>query len=304
MSGSSGLIVKVLGTVVVTAVKLGCVALLPEGPAGVGVGPEAGGSQAALVTADAGRPGLAGAEPTRQRLANIEFLEVNRAVVDGRARQLLVLVHGTPGSARAFRWYINDPLLQQRFHLIAVTRPGWVHAGAAKLPLLTDQVQALLPLLQRDESGLGAILLGHSLGGPIVAKAAMTYPELVSGLVLVASTGAPQLSGPRWYNRLAAVLPRFILGNSLAGANAEIMPLRPQLEAMVPRWAELRLPVLIIQGSKDWLVHPGNADFLREQLVNAEVTYLPREGRGHFILWQEQELIRDAVLAKFAARPE
>ena len=141
--------------------------------------------------------------------------------------------------------------------------------------------------------------MGHSYGGPVIAKTAMEYSELVSGLVFVATTGDPELSGPRWYNRLAVVIPRFILGSGLKGANAEIMPLRPQLESILSGWEELEMPVLIVQGDRDRLVNPRNAEFMQRMLVNAEVTYMWREGQGHFVLWEEAELIVDAIIEKF-----
>jgi pimeloyl-ACP methyl ester carboxylesterase len=141
--------------------------------------------------------------------------------------------------------------------------------------------------------------MGHSYGGPVIAKTAMEYGDLVAGLVFVATTGSPELSGPRWYNRVAQVLPTFLLGASLKGANAEILPLVPQLEEMRSRWADLRGPVLIVQGDKDRLVNPDNAFWMEQALVNADVTHLHRAGLGHFILWEEAEFIRDALLAKF-----
>ena len=141
--------------------------------------------------------------------------------------------------------------------------------------------------------------MGHSYGGPVIAKTAMEYSELVSGLVFVATTGDPELSGPRWYNRLAVVIPRFILGSGLKGANAEIMPLRPQLESILSGWEELEMPVLIVQGDRDRLVNPRNAEFMQRMLVNAEVTYMWREGQGHFVLWEEAGLIVDAIIEKF-----
>ena len=143
--------------------------------------------------------------------------------------------------------------------------------------------------------------MGHSYGGPVIAKTAMNYQELISGLVFVASTGDPEISGPRWYNRFAVVIPRFILGDDLKGANAEIMPLRPQLEAMLPVWEDIEVPVLIVQGDRDRLVNPRNAEFMQARLVNADVTYLWREGQGHFVLWEEASLIVDSILEKFVS---
>ena len=235
-------------------------------------------------------------------LGSIEYVEVNTPTFNVEARQLIVFVHGTPGSLNAFLRYVNDPVMRENFHMISVTRPGWLGNGDETVPSLREQALALEPLLRMDRSGKGAILMGHSYGGPVIARTAMDYPDLVSGLIFVAGTGDPDLSGPRWYNRLAVVLPRFLLGSGLKGANAEIMSLRPQLEAMLPRWEDLTMPVLIVQGDRDRLVHPGNAGFLEDRLVNADVTYLHREGQGHFVLWDEADLIIDALLRKFNPR--
>ena len=232
-------------------------------------------------------------------LGDVEYIEIDTGFEDGKAKQLIVFVHGTPGSFTTFMHYMNDSLMQEHFHMISVTRPGWVERNAEKVPSLDEQAAALEPLLRMDRSGKGTILMGHSYGGPVIAKTAMEYSELVSGLVFVATTGDPELSGPRWYNRLAVVIPRFILGSGLKGANAEIMPLRPQLESILSGWEELEMPVLIVQGDRDRLVNPRNAEFMQRMLVNAEVTYMWREGQGHFVLWEEAGLIVDAIIEKF-----
>ena len=232
-------------------------------------------------------------------LGDVEYIEVETGFEDGKAKQLIVFVHGTPGSFTTFMHYMNDSLMQEHFHMISVTRPGWVERNAEKVPSLDEQAAALEPLLRMDRSGKGTILMGHSYGGPVIAKTAMEYSELVSGLVFVATTGDPELSGPRLYNRLAVVIPRFILGSGLKGANAEIMPLRPQLESILSGWEELEMPVLIVQGDRDRLVNPRNAEFMQRMLVNAEVTYMWREGQGHFVLWEEAGLIVDAIIEKF-----
>ena len=232
-------------------------------------------------------------------LGDVEYIEVDTGFEDGKAKQLIIFVHGTPGSFTTFMHYMNDSLMQEHFHMISVTRPGWVERNAEKVPSLDEQAAALAPLLRMDRSGKGTILMGHSYGGPVIAKTAMEYSELVSGLVFVATTGDTELSGPRWYNRLAVVIPRFILGSGLKGANAEIMPLRPQLESILSGWEELEMPVLIVQGDRDRLVNPRNAEFMQRMLVNAEVTYMWREGQGHFVLWEEAGLIVDAIIEKF-----
>lgn len=253
----------------------------PPGPPGGGSGPLAGVGEAL-------------------RLGDIEYVEV--APPAGDIRQLLVFVHGTPGSLRAFRTYLQDPLLRDRFHLISVTRVGWVAGAEVMEPSLEAQARALQPILAMDRSGRGAILMGHSYGGPVIARAAMDYTDMVGGLVFVATTGNPELSGPRWYNYLSFWWPEFILGDRLMGANDEIMAVQPQLEEMLPRWENLTMPALIVQGDEDTLVYPANADFLHEQLVNSR--YLPRPGGDHFILWGDMPIVRDAIIEMFGGKEE
>ena len=241
------------------------------------------------------------ASPIVKTLGAIDYVEIYTPSASLQPKQLIIFVHGTPGSYTAFSSYLNDPIMQEKFHMISVTRPGWRNNEDAKVPSLDEQAAALRPLLGMDRSGKGALLMGHSYGGPVIARTAMNYSELIAGLIFVATTGDPQLSAPRWYNRFAVVLPRFMLGASLKGANAEILPLRPQLEAMVPRWQDLTMPVLIVQGSKDRLVHPDNALFMHRMLVNSEVRFLNREGQGHFVLWEEATLIRDNLIELFVS---
>lgn len=254
----------------------------------------------ALIDGPPGPPGggsgaIAGASETMS-VGDIEYVEV--APPAGENRQLLVFVHGTPGSLRAFRSYLTDPVLRERFHMISVTRVGWTAGAENKEPSLEAQARALRPILEMDRSGRGAILMGHSYGGPVIARAAMDYTELVGGLVFVATTADPEMSGPRWYNYISFWWPEFVLGDRLMGANDEIMAVQSQLEEMLPHWENLAMPALIVQGDEDTLVHPENADFLHERLANSRS--LSRPGGGHFILWEEMPVIRDAIVETFA----
>ena len=65
---------------------------------------------------------------------------------------------------------------------------------------------------------------------------------------------------------------------------------------MLPRWKDIKCPVIVIQGKKDKLVPAGNADFAREMLVNAPVEFVIKEDMNHFVPWTNPELIRQAVL--------
>jgi len=51
-----------------------------------------------------------------------------------------------------------------------------------------------------------------------------------------------------------------MLPEVLVQANLEITDLRAQLEELLPRWQELEVPVIVIQGEKDRLAPVANAD--------------------------------------------
>jgi len=85
----------------------------------------------------------------------------------------VVFVHGTPGSATNMARYIRDPI--EGHEVISIDRPGFGATGGAPVPSFEKQAAAIEPfLVTRD--GQKPVLVGHSLGGPIVARAAADYP--------------------------------------------------------------------------------------------------------------------------------
>jgi pimeloyl-ACP methyl ester carboxylesterase len=182
--------------------------------------------------------------------------------------------------------------------MISVDRLGFGESAAGGIETaLGKQAAALQPLLERNASGRGALLVGHSLGGPVVGRMAMDFPRQVGGLIIVAGSCDPDLEKRTWYQRAGmSPLVRWAVPHELDMANVEMIPLRGELEAMRPRWAEIRVPVTVIQGGKDPLVPPANADFLGRVLVNAPVTMVRPPDANHFLVWERPGLIRDAVL--------
>jgi pimeloyl-ACP methyl ester carboxylesterase len=65
---------------------------------------------------------------------------------------------------------------------------------------------------------------------------------------------------------------------------------------MLPLWSAIKCPTIVIQGKKDSLVDPGNADFAKKMLVNAPVEFVLVDNMDHFVPWSNPELIRAAVL--------
>lgn len=218
--------------------------------------------------------------------------------------QPVVFVHGSPGSWGAFRDYLFDPDLASRAWLVSVDRPGFggTDPGRAE-PSLAAQAARIAPLLAL--SSRPAILVGHSLGGPVIARLAMDFPEHVAGLVFLSASVDPALEKKRWYNRVATwgwVARR--LPPSWAISNGEILPLRAELEAMLPLWPTVRVPAIVVHGLRDSLVPAANTDFLARVMPQASIHRLPRA--GHLLPWKWYPEVKAAVveMLALATQPE
>jgi Predicted hydrolases or acyltransferases (alpha/beta hydrolase superfamily) len=225
---------------------------------------------------------------------SLYFVEVYKDRNKG-PKPLVIFVHGTPGGWHNQASFLYNEYLREHFHMISMDRLGHGNSVGEIEPSLQAQAASFKALLDRDTTGNGAIMVGHSLGGPIIARTAMDYPEQVSGLVFIASSGDPKRS-LKWYNTVGGFLPvNWFLSKDLKGANREILPLKKQLKAMLPLWQNITVPTVIIQGGKDKLVNPKNADFLKQQLVNAKVELVIEEEDDHFLHWRRPRLVINAL---------
>lgn len=211
-------------------------------------------------------------------------------------KPLVLFVHGTPGGWRDQIQFLRDHSLRDAFHMIAVDRLGHGASTGDVEPSLRAQAASLKPLLDRVSAEKGVILVGHSLGGPIIARTAMDYPEKIAGLVFMASSANPRRSR-KWYNLVGGVPPiRWFLSDQLGRANKEILPLKKELTAMLPLWERIKVPTTVIQGQKDKLVDPRNAPFIQNALVNAPVTMILPPEANHFLHWRQPRLLVDVLL--------
>ena len=222
------------------------------------------------------------------------FVEVYKDKDNG-PKPLVIFVHGTPGGWHNQASFLYDEFLREHFHMISMDRLGHGKSFGKIEPSLQAQAASFKALLDRDSTGNGAIMVGHSLGGPIIARTAMDYPEQVSGLIFIASSGDPKRS-LKWYNTVGGFLPiRWFVPKDLKRANQEIVPLKKQLKAMLPLWKNITVPTVIIQGGKDKLVNPKNADFLKRELVNANVDLVIEPENDHFLHWRRPKLVIGAL---------
>lgn len=198
----------------------------------------------------------------------------------------VVFVHGSPGSWEDWKLVIVRPQLQSLFKLVALDRPGWGRNAqlSSPAPKVSQQSRLLRPVLDAVAKGEKVILVGHSLGGPIVVQMAIDDPARVAAVVLLAPSLDPDLDAVLWFNRLADyMLVKMILPDMLVRANDEILALPQELHNLAARMKSINIPVIVVYGQKDALVHPGNALFARRKLVNAAYKETRLVNFGHLI---------------------
>lgn len=226
---------------------------------------------------------------------------INTAVVsrDSKSGQagnntILLFVHGSPGDWKAWSYYLKAPELAGFASRIAIDRPGFGESG--KGVVITDLRQQAALIAELIPTGKKAIVVGHSLGGPLAVWMAIDAPDKVCGAVSIAGSLSARLEEPRWYNLLAdSVLLRWAVPLEMVWSNQEMMALSGELGKLEAAASQLRVPVTLVQGGKDSLVDPKTVEEF-EKVAPAswlKIKNLPAE--THFVLWEKPQIIVDAI---------
>ncbi len=209
-------------------------------------------------------------------------------------KPMLLFVHGSPGDWKAWAAYLSDTRLLQLGDRVAVDRPGFGHS---KGPVVTDLRQQAAQLAQWIPPGQNAIVVGHSLGGPLAAWMAIDAPDKVCGVVSIAGALSSQREQPRWYNYAAQWRPvQWFIPPEMILSNAEMMPLASELQRLEAALPRLHVPFVLLQGSRDELVMPATADDVAQRMPAPWLKVQKQSEDGHFLLWQKPSVVSDAIL--------
>lgn len=253
------------------------------------------------------------------------FIEVNgieiHYKINGAGEPPLVFVHGFADSTFSWR-KVTEPLAQEHtvlaydrpaFGLTERPMPGeWSGANPYALATQPDLLTGLLDMLGIER----AVLIGHSAGGAVVAQTALSYPERVEALVLVAPAifrgqswlglfqfllHTPQMDrlGPwlarsiQWQEKQMVELawhdPAVVTPEDWDGFRKPLQVQNweralwefskaDQETGLADRLTELRLPVLVLTGDDDRVVPAQQSLRLADEIPGAQIAVLPACG--------------------------
>jgi pimeloyl-ACP methyl ester carboxylesterase len=231
------------------------------------------------------------------KLYEVDGYKMHYKVLEKSTGGTFVFIHGTPGSWDAFKGYFLDSALYNHATIASSDRPGFGKSSNGEaIASLEKQSELLKPILEKYPSP--RILIGHSLGGPIVARMAMDYPELVEGIIMLAPALSPALEPEEDWFRVPMRWPilRSLVPKVMRVSNEEVIYLKEELELMLPLWKDIKASSVVIQGTSDNLVHPGNGPFADSMLVNAPKEIIMLDNQNHFLPWNETALIKKTML--------
>ncbi|MGH9241487.1 MAG: alpha/beta fold hydrolase [Vicinamibacterales bacterium] len=118
---------------------------------------------------------------TASQAATVDGVTVHWTAA-GSGRQAVILVHGWTCDESS--WKEQVPALAKSYRVITLDLPGHGKSGMPKafsMELFARAVEAVRAEAKVDR----AILVGHSMGTPVIRKYALMYPARVAGLVIV-----------------------------------------------------------------------------------------------------------------------
>ena len=276
------------------------------------------------VFASAPRAGAAGegARVGRSRFVKFENMRVHYADA-GKGSEALVFVHGW--TCNLDFWRMQTPAFTAKSRVIAVDLPGHGQSDKPRQVAYTmDLFARAVEAVMRDAGVKRAVLVGHSMGMPVVRQFYRRYPEKTLALVNVDGGLRPfaprermepfvaSLRGPNYQENAARMIDGMLQPVKSEALRAEIraaMLATPQhvavgaMEGMMEEsiWKEdqIKVPVLaVLARSPFWPA--DNEQFFRR--LAPDLDYRMWDGVSHFLMMDKPEEFNRALAEFLASR--
>jgi pimeloyl-ACP methyl ester carboxylesterase len=153
---------------------------------------------------------------------HLQLAHGDLAWIESGKGKALLLVHGLGGNAT--HWNALLPELSANAHCYAIDLPGYGASGprdTTSKDLLLDYAETLAAFIKQKKLGRVAIA-GHSMGGQIAVILALTHPELVERLLLLAPAGLETFTESDEAKLTAVTRPSVFENQGEAGIRASV----------------------------------------------------------------------------------
>lgn len=240
----------------------------------------------------------------------------------------LVLIGGW--ASYRWIWFRQIPTLKTKYRCIVFDNRG---AGRSSKP----DYPYTMEMMANDTIGMldklhikSAHFLGISMGGLIAQQIAISYPERVRSLILVATHfgGPNHIPIPDRIQALLVALPTETISLEQARDmryrstfSSQFLEENKELMNQIDEWAQkhptpifaqvhqasataafdsedalkkITAPTLILQGDSDFTILPKNAELLADKIPNSRLKFI--EGAAHFVIIEKYAEFNNEVL--------
>ncbi len=251
--------------------------------------------------------------------ASVDGIQIH-STVTGKGAKTVILVHGY--TCDETTWTEQVPALAKEYRVVTLDLPGHGKSESPKdgkfsMDLFARAIEAV-----RAEVGANtAVLVGHSMGTPVVLRYAHLYPAHVSALVFVdglmplapaqAAASANQgaaMAGPNSRATREAMVRSFFVAGTSPDVQSKVLkmmlgaPEQTAVGAMnatrEPAGQTTEIPMVPILG-----IYAGPSRIASAQAVHAAfptVEYTSIDGTGHFLMLEKPEEFNRLLLAFLA----
>lgn len=230
---------------------------------------------------------------------SVRFIEAN--LKNTPDSNLLVFVHGAPGSSSDMKAFLADTDLLTKTRMVSIDRLGYGYSNYGESEPNIAKQATFVHFIVNEFPHKKVILVGHSFGGPIVAKYAMDYPDLVDEVIMLAPLNEPESEPMFKIGYLAKwKATRWVLPKVIGVSADEKFAHAAELEKMRNDWQNIQVPLVHIHGTKDVLAPFSNVQFSKDNIPADMLKVLVLEDTNHFLPWTDYEVVKKVILEAFA----
>ena len=222
----------------------------------------------------------------------------------------LIFIHGAGGTHRKWATLMEKSI--NGFIHVAVDLMGHGSSPGNPVDDVKAYAESIKEFLAANIFPRPWLLTGHSMGGNIALQAALTYPDIVDGLILIGS-GATMPVNPTMLEQLSQCTfdTGFLKIAYSRNINPELLAGEMQIWSQVSQQQlyldftacnnydvsqqldRIKIPVLILVGDQDKMTPLKNSQYLEKNISGSLLQIIP--GAGHHLMLEKPDETISAI---------